>query len=232
MDNINEMEGFVATYVRVSTEDQQPENHRNEVVSFVEDEFTEQEHREYADIFTGTSTAGRDEYNKLRDDIEAKNVRAVVTTSVSRVARSIRDLSDFVHICEQNTTALYFTRESIRYDPERSDPYQKAMLQMLGVFAELEAEITQQRTKEAIRQMRSNGYKWGRAPFGFSKQGGDLYPTDDWDRICSVLDLIDSGELSQSKGAHLLNTSRTTIKRILEDRERRELYDLPVQSFC
>ena len=223
-------ECFVATYVRVSTEDQQPENHRNEVISFVENEFGEQEQREYADIYSGTSTAGRDEYNNLRADINSKDVQAVVTTSVSRVARSIRDLSDFVHACEDNATALYFTRESLEYDPEKNDPYQKAMLQMLGVFAELEAEIIRQRTKEAIRQMRSNGFKWGRAPFGFSKQGGDLYPTDDWDRICGVLDMVDTGELSQSKGAHLLDTSRTTIKRILQSSGRRELYDLPTEE--
>ena len=230
MKSVEQNGSFVATYVRVSTEEQQPQNHRNEVISFVENEFGEQDRQEYADIFTGTSTAGRDEYNELRNDINEKNIRAVVTTSVSRVARSIRDLSDFVHICEENTTALYFTRESIRYDPKKSDPYQKAMLQMLGVFAELEAEIIQQRTKEAIRQMRSNGFKWGRAPFGFSKQGGDLYPTDDWDRICGVLDMVDTGELSQSKGAHLLDTSRTTIKRILQSSERRELYDLPTEE--
>jgi len=42
--------------------------------------------------------------------------------------------------------------------------------------------------------------------------------------------LIDSGKLSQSKGAHMLDTSRTTIKRILENNERRELYDLPIQK--
>ena len=230
MEQTKNKDGIVATYIRVSTEDQQPENHRSEVIEFIESEFPEWGQREYADIYTGTSTVGRQEYNKLRDDIQQENIHSVVTTSVSRVARSIRDFSDFVHTCEENETALYFTKESIKYDPRSNDPYQRAMLQMLGVFAELEAKITQQRTKESIRQMRADGYKWGRSPLGFSKNSGDLYPTDDFDRICGVLDLIDSGELSQSKGAHMLDTSRTTIKRILEDNERRELYDLPVQK--
>jgi DNA invertase Pin-like site-specific DNA recombinase len=108
----------------------------------------------------GQAPLDGEEYNRLRDDIKKENIHSVITTSVSRVARSIRDFSDFVHVYEENETALYFIRESIKYDPRTNYPYQRAMLQMLGVFAELEAKITQQRTKESIRQMRANGYKW------------------------------------------------------------------------
>jgi len=100
MEQTKNKDGIVATYVRVSTEDQQPENHRSEVIEFIESEFPEWGQREYADIYTGTSTVGRQEYNKLRDDIQQENIHSVVTTSVSRVARSIRDFSDFVHTCE------------------------------------------------------------------------------------------------------------------------------------
>jgi len=149
-----------------------------------------------------------------------------VTTSVSRVARSIRDLSEFIDLCEQRGTAVHFTRESLDFKPGEEDPYSRAMLQMLGIFAELEAKITQQRMKETIRQMRANGHKWGRAPIGFDKEVGNLYPTEDFDRICAVLELVDKGQLSQNKAASTLKTSRTTIRRAITEAKHRELYNL------
>jgi len=220
----------VVTYVRVSTEDQDPDTHRNEVNEFVEQEYPGAHQEEFADIWTGTTTIGREQFGQLKDKIQEEDIDAVVTTSVSRVARSIRDLSNFIDLCEQRGTAVHFTRESLDFEPTEEDPYNRAMLQMLGIFAELEAKITQQRTKETIRQMRANGHKWGRAPFGFEKENGNLYPKEDFDRICSVLELVDDGELSQNKAASMLDTSRTTIRRAITEQDRRDLYDLPMES--
>ncbi len=226
-ENTNEVtHNTVAKYIRVSTEEQNPDNHRNETTEYINHHFPEAETLEFADIYTGTTTVGREQFGELRETVETGRVDVVVTTSVSRVARSIRDLEQFVGVCEEHGTAVHFTRESLKFDPEDEDPYAKAMLQMLGVFAELEAKITQQRTKEAVRQMIEGGHKWGRAPFGFEKENGDLYPTEDLDRICSMLDLVDTGELSQSKAAHMLGTSRTTVKRAITEPDRRELYGL------
>jgi|GEM_PF-1449910 len=216
----------IAIYVRVSTEDQDPATHRAEVTDFVARKYPDVSTREYADIWTGTTTVGREQFQELKNEVEEGNINAVVTTSVSRVARSIRDLSDFIELCEENGTAVHFTRESLDFKPDDEDPYNRAMLQMLGIFAELEAKITQQRTKETIRQMRENGHKWGRAPLGYEKENGNLYPTEDFDRICSVLELVDEGDLSQSKAAHMLDVARTTIRRATTEEDRRELYGL------
>lgn len=216
----------VAVYIRVSTEDQDPATHRAEVTDFIEREYLDVNTREYADIWTGTTTVGREQFRELKNEVEKGNIDGVVTTSVSRVARSIRDLSDFIELCEANGTAVHFTRESLDFQPDDEDPYNRAMLQMLGIFAELEAKITQQRTKETIKQMRENGHKWGRAPLGYEKENGNLYPTADFDRICSVLELVDEGDLSQSKAAHMLDVARTTIRRAITEEDRRELYGL------
>ncbi len=216
----------VATYVRVSTEDQDSDTHRYEINKFLEQEYPEANQEEFADIWTGTTTIGREQFRELKAKIQEEDIDAIVTTSVSRVARSIRDLSDFIDLCEQRGTAVHFTRESLDFEPGEEDPYSRAMLQMLGIFAELEAKITQQRTKETIKQMRANGHKWGRAPLGFKKESGNLYPTEDFDRICSVLELVDEGHLSQNKAASALETSRTTIRRAITEEDRRELYNL------
>jgi DNA invertase Pin-like site-specific DNA recombinase len=72
---------------------------------------------------------------------------------------------------------------------------------MLGVFAQLEAEMTQQRVKEGIAtRQQDKDYHHGPAPLGFQKD-----------------------DLSKRKAAHRLGCSRSTIGRALE---RGELYGL------
>jgi DNA invertase Pin-like site-specific DNA recombinase len=104
------------------------------------------------------------------------------------------------------------------------DPYQKAMLQLLGVFAELEAEMTRERVKEGIRTgMNNEEYHHGPAPLGFEKEDGYLIEASNFDRVRSVLELVQDDELSKRKAARQLDTSRRTINRALE---RTELYSI------
>jgi DNA invertase Pin-like site-specific DNA recombinase len=100
------------------------------------------------------------------------------------------------------------------------------MFQLLGVFAELEAEMTRQRIKDSIQTLQENGFNWGRAPLGFEKNDGELIPTSDFDSVCTVLEMVDEGEMSQRKASQRLDTSRTTIRRAIENEDRRELYGL------
>lgn len=217
--------GRIATYVRVSTEEQNPDSRRKETREYAKQNLEAENVIQYADIESGT-TADREEFNTLREDIKLEDISSVVTTEVSRVARSIRDLENFIELCKTNNTAVHFTREPIQFEPDDENPYNRAMIQLLGVFAELEAKMIQQRTKEAIRHMRENGHKWGRAPLGFDKNNGNISPNEDYDRVCSILEMVDDNKTSQNKASDVLDTSRTTIRRILTDDDRRELYNL------
>lgn len=60
---------------------------------------------------------------------------------------------------------LHIINESLTLRPGESDPYQNALFQLLGVFAELEANMAQQRTKEGIAARRQNeDYHHGPSP--------------------------------------------------------------------
>ena len=39
-----------------------------------------------------------------------------------------------------------------------------------------------------------------------------LVPTSEFDKVCTVLEMVDEDEMSQRKGAQRLDTSRTTIR--------------------
>lgn len=213
----------VAAYVRVSTEDQSLERQLEATHDYSERRFDTVPAETYRDKSTGTDT-DRSDFRQLLTDVEAGKYDAVVANSVSRISRSIRDLDETVeHIVDQSDTELHIISEGLQMTGE-DDPYQKAMLQLLGVFAELEAEMTRQRVKEGIRtRMENDDYHHGPAPLGFEKDDGYLIEAANFDRVRSVLELVDDGELSKRKAARELDTSRRTINRALE---RPKLYSL------
>ena len=144
---------------------------------------------------------------------------------MSRISRSIRDLDRTVeHVVDDNETELHIIDEAFQLRHDHNDPYQKAMLQLLGVFAELEAEMAQKRTREGIQtRMNDEDYHHGPAPLGFEKDDGYLIEASNFDQVRATLELILDNELSKRKAARELDTSRRTINRCLD---RLELYAL------
>ncbi|GGN24958.1 hypothetical protein GCM10009021_28530 [Halarchaeum nitratireducens] len=94
----------------------------------------------------------------------------------------------------------------------------------MGVFAELEANMTRQRTREGITARQQNeAYHHGPAPLGFEKDDGELIEDGDYHDVVATLEIVQKDELSKRKAAKRLECSRSTIGRALE---RSELYGL------
>lgn len=220
----------VACYVRVSTEDQSLERQLEASHDYAQELGADPaEIVTYRDKSTGTDT-DRSGYRDLLEAVADGRHDRVVVHSVSRVSRSLRDFDRTVeHIVEENDTALHIISEGFDLVPGEDDPYQRAMLQILGVFAELEAEMAQTRTKEGIRtRMQNDDYHHGPAPLGFRKDDGYLVEAENIDRVRAVLDMVADDELSKRKAARELDTSRRTIGRALQ---RPDLYGLePAES--
>ena len=180
--------------------------------------------RVYTDKSTGTNT-DRKGFRQMIDDVKAGELDALVVHSVSRLARSIRDLDRIAEtIVDDNDTNLHIISEGFDLTASDDDPYQKAMFQLLGVFAELEAEMTRRRIQEGIQtRMENEDYHHGPAPLGFKKNDGRLIEAEGYDRVRTTLELVQDGDLSKRKAARELDTSRRTINRALE---RAELYNL------
>jgi len=178
----------------------------------------------YTDKSTGTDT-DRSGFQKMMDDLESDRIDAIAVHSVSRLARSIRDLDQIAEtIVDENHTDLHIISEGFDLSANNKDPYQMAMFQLLGVFAELEAEMTRRRIKEGIRtRMENDDYHHGPAPLGFEKKDGYLIESGNFDHVRAILDLVLDNDLSKRKAARELDTSRRTINRCLD---RLELYNL------
>lgn len=225
----------VACYCRVSTQEQNLDRQKEATTEYTQKhlETALADTKVYTDKSTGTDTE-RSDYQQLLKDVEQGlpksewygdgKIDAVVVKSVSRVARSIRDLDRTADHLHDHNTELHLIDEGLVMRPDEDDPFQRAMFQLLGVFAELEASITQQRVKEgiAIRQQNED-YHHGPAPLGFEKNDGMLIEAPDFDNVRATLEMVANDELSKRKAARELDTSRRTINRALE---RKELYSL------
>jgi len=215
----------IGCYCRVSTEDQSLDRQLSSTREYAEREFDAalDDLRIYRDKSTGTNT-DRSDYQEMMADAESGEIDAVVVHSISRICRSISDLELTASALDEAGVELHIISEGLTLQPDESDPYQTALFQLLGVFAELEANMAQQRTKEGIAARQQNEeYHHGPAPLGFTKNGGLLVEGENYHSVVSTLEMVEKDQLSKRKAAQRLDTSRATINRALQ---RSDLYGL------
>lgn len=216
----------VAAYVRVSTSDQNLDRQLEGVAEYADRELgvAPDELEYFRDKSTGTDV-DRSGYQHLVDAVDAGAVDTVVVLEVSRVARSIADLERTVERFRDAGVELHIVEERLVVRPDEEDPYQRALFQMLGVFAELEAKIKRQNIRQGIAARQANDeYRHGPAPLGFTKDDGRLTEAGDYHRVVEVLEQVARGEMSKRQAAQELGCSRRTVQRAVE--ERAELYGL------
>jgi DNA invertase Pin-like site-specific DNA recombinase len=215
-----------ACYVRVSTEEQNLERQLESTQQYAENELdcALADIEVFRDKSTGTNTS-RSGYREMMEAIEDEEIGEVVVKSVSRIARSIRDLDRTAERIKDAGAELHIIDEGLILKPHENDPYQTALFRVLGVFAELEAEIAQKRTREGIAaRQQSEEYHHGPAPLGFEKDDGRLVEGDNYDLVCAVLEMKASGDMGTREAARELGCGTATINRCLD--ERAELYGL------
>lgn len=215
----------VAAYARVSTAEQNLDRQLQSTHGYASEKLDKSlgDITTFRDKSTETNTS-RSGYRELMESVESGDIDVVIVKSVSRIARSIRDLDRTAERVKESGAELHIIDEGLVLKPDQDDPYQNALFRLLGVFAQLEAEIAQQRTREGIAaRQQSEEYHHGRPPLGFEKEDGQLIEAENYDQVCAVLEMVVKGELSKRKAAAELKTSRTTVSRALG---RRGLYAL------
>lgn len=215
-----------ACYCRVSTADQHLDRQIDSVREYALDQLgVEPSGLElYRDKDTGTDT-NRQRYRDMMADIEDGTVDTVVVHEISRMARSLRDLDRTVSRVVDAGAEVHFVRDGLHFGAGDDSPMDRLMLQMLGAFAEWEARVKQMNTKEGIAARQQNDdYHHGPAPLGFEKDDGRLIESENYDRVCAVLEMKAKGEMGTREAARELECGTATINRCVD--ERGELYGL------
>lgn len=150
----------VAFYVRVSTKDQTTENQRREL-----QEVAERAGWEVVQVFADEGISGakgrakRPGLDAMLKGLIRRQFDTVAVWSVDRLGRSTKDLIDILEAIQGAGAELYLHKQAI----DTGTPGGKALFTMLGVFAEFERGIIQERVRAGMERARANGKTLGRA---------------------------------------------------------------------
>jgi len=111
-----------------------------------------------AEKVSGSSRKNREQLNAMLEFLREGDV--LVVTRIDRLARSIKDLQDIVHLLKSKGVDLKATEQPI----DTSTAAGKAFLDMLGVFAEFETNLRRERQAEGIAKAKARGVYKGRKP--------------------------------------------------------------------
>src|SRR5436309_7082318 len=84
----------------------------------------------------------------------------VMAWSVDRLGRSLQDLVGFLSELHALRIDLFLHQQGL----DTTTPGGKAMFQMMGVFAEFERSMIQERVRAGLARARSEGKRLGRPP--------------------------------------------------------------------
>ena len=153
----------VALYLRVSTTGQTVENQRRELQAVAKRQGWSVVH-----VFkdAGISGAkGRDKrpgLDALLKGVARREFDIVAAWSVDRLGRSLPDLVTLLGELHAKHVDLYLHQQGI----DTTTPAGKAMFQMMGVFAEFERAMIQERVRSGLARARAQGVTLGRPKVG------------------------------------------------------------------
>jgi DNA invertase Pin-like site-specific DNA recombinase len=146
-------------YLRVSTLDQTTANQERELR-----EVAGRMGCEIVQVYKdhGISGAkGRDKrpaFDRLCRDAAQRKFDLVMAWSVDRLGRSLQDLVGFLSELHALRIDLFLHQQGL----DTTTPGGKAMFQMLGVFAEFERAMIQERVRAGLRRAKDEGKRLGR----------------------------------------------------------------------
>jgi DNA invertase Pin-like site-specific DNA recombinase len=198
-----EMVKRVGLYLRVSTKNGQTVDNQRQALGeaigrregwIIAEEFVDH----------GISGArGRDKrpaFDRLLKAVVRRKIDVVAAWSVDRLGRSLQDLIGFLGELNAAGVDLYLQKQAV----DTTTPAGRALFQMLGVFAEFERAIIQERIHAGLTRARETGTKSGK-PIG--------RPQIDQRKIEQIRDELQKGT-GILKTARLIGAGVSTVQRI------------------
>ena len=149
----------VALYLRVSTGEQTTKNQRRELEAAAERHgWTVGAVFEDAGISGAKGRKDRPGLDAMLKAVARREVDLVMAWSVDRLGRSLVDLLATLQELHAKEVDLYLHQQGL----DTSTPSGRAMFGMMGVFAEFERSMIQERVKAGLARARDEGVTLGR----------------------------------------------------------------------
>ena len=125
----------------------------------------------YADTASGTSAVARPGFQKLIADCKSGKIDRIVTKSISRFGRNIKECLETLREMKRMGVTVHFEKEGI----DTANVSDEIMITIMEGLAQEEAESISRNTRWGIkRRMASGTLGIARVPYGYTKIDGRL----------------------------------------------------------
>lgn len=162
-----------ALYIRVSTLDQAREGYSLAAQQAALEAWAAA-HSYATQLYADEGISGKDighrpAMRQMLADVEAGKITVVAVWALSRLTRSVADLYTTLELLAANGVALISHTEAF----DTSTPTGRAMMGLLGVFAQMEREITAERVRAAMAERAAQGKRTCSCVLGYDLDGTD-----------------------------------------------------------
>lgn len=166
----------VAIYIRVSTLDQAREGYSLDAQEKTLRKWCEDRRYEIFDLYADKGISGKDiehrpDMNRLLKDAREGKFNIVLFWALSRFTRSVSDLYSTMEKFQKWNVDMVSYTEAF----DTSTPMGRAMIGIVGVFAQLERELTSERVSAAMAERASQGKRTCSEILGYDLDGKDSF---------------------------------------------------------
>ena len=191
-------------YIRVSSDKQTVENQRYEISRFCANEGLA------VDGWIDETVSGTKAYSKRRLGTLLRRVGKgdlIICSELSRLGRNLYLIMEILSYCMHRECAVWTIKDGYRLG---NDIQSKVLAFAFGLSAEIERNLISQRTREALKRVRSEGKRIGRPPGKSSRpELKRLYGKETY-----IRNALQAG-MSLNAIARKLRCSRSTLRRFL-----------------
>lgn len=163
----------VALYARVSTEDQDAELQ----LTRLRDWSSRMDYDtvgEFKEVASGRLVR-RPEQDKVMSLVRGHHVHIVAAVKLDRWGRSLIDLRNSIDAMTESGVSFHAIEQGFVFEKKTAQGH--LLLNLLGAFAEFEAEMISDRTKDALKSKKASGKPWvSKSGRTVSKLGPDFHP--------------------------------------------------------
>ena len=164
----------VAIYIRVSTLDQAREGYSLDMQEKTLRKWCADHGCDVVDVYADRGISGKDidhrpDMRRLLQDVKKQKFDTVLFWALSRFSRSVSDLYDTMELLQKYDVCMISYTESF----DTSSPMGRAMIGIVGIFAQLERELTSERVFAALQERASQGKRTCSEVLGYDTDGKD-----------------------------------------------------------
>ena len=166
----------VAIYIRVSTLDQAREGYSLEAQEKTLRKWCDDRRYKVFDLYADKGISGKDiehrpDMNRLLKDAKEEKFDIILFWALSRFTRSVSDLYSTMEKFQKWNVDMVSYTEAF----DTSTPMGRAMIGIVGVFAQLERELTSERVSVAMAERASQGKRTCSEILGYDLDGKDSF---------------------------------------------------------